>query len=226
VAVTGRLDSVLTRARQWLRWRPTDQVGWAVLVAGALALIGILFLVIAPLSAAAPHTDSLPASHPSPGAPSAPSVTGAPDSSAAPPGPASALPTASAKSVKTSVLEDQLRGLLNQVRDQVGCDKLREDGHLTEAARGHSQDMARKGFVGHQGSDGSSPDDRMRKAGYHKPRAEDIGSGYPSARAALDAWAADPRQRAPLADCDLKAVGIGVAADRTGVTYWTADFGG
>ena len=204
---------VLSRFPALRRWRPAGPVGWSALVAGVLAAVGISFAVVAPLAAGPARTDSLPVTSASPG--------GRPPA-ASPSGPAAA-PT---PSVRTSVLEDQLVQLINGARDQAGCDKLRGDGHLHAAARDHSQDMARKGVVGHDGSDGSSPGDRMRKAGYKHPKGEAVGYGYRTPQDALAAWSADPAQRAPLADCDVKAVGAGVVAAGDGTLYWTADFGG
>jgi uncharacterized protein YkwD len=216
----GRIDrrrTVLINLLDRLRWRPAGPVGWAALAAGILAALGISFLVVGPLAAEPTRTDSLPVTRASPG----PRASGQP----APADPSSAVPAPSA-SVKASVLEDQLVQLINAARSGSGCDKLHNDGHLHNAARGHSEDMAKRGFVGHDGSDGSSPGDRMRKAGYKRPKGEDVGSGYPTAQAAFDAWSADPGQRGPLGDCDLKAVGVGVAAGSGGTLYWTADFGG
>jgi hypothetical protein len=65
----------------------------------------------------------------------------------------------------------------------------------------------------------------MRKAGYKRPKSEDVGSGYPSAQAAYDAWRSDSGQSGVLGDCDLKAVGVGVVLAKDGTPYWTADFG-
>jgi len=207
---------VLIRLPPLWRWRPTGPLGWAALAAGVLAALGISFVLVAPLAAEPTRTDSLPATRASPGPrPSAPPVPA--DSAAAP---------APSASVRTSVLEDQLVQLINAARGGAGCDKLHNDGHLHSAARDHSEDMAGKGFVGHDGSDGSSPNNRMRKAGYRHPKGEDVGSGYRTAQVALDAWSADPGERGILRDCDMKAVGVGVVAAADGTLYWTADFGG
>jgi len=207
---------VLSRLPALPRWRPAGPIGWSAVVGGVLAAVGISFAVVAPLAADPPRTDSLPVTRASPGARPA---------SASPSGPAATPAPAPAPSVRAAVLEDQLVQLINGTRDQARCDKLHSDGHLHAAARDHSQDMARTGTVGHDGSDGSSPNDRMRKAGYKHPKGEAVGSGYRTAQAALAAWSADPAQRGPLADCDVKAIGAGVVAAGDGTLYWTADFG-
>ena len=209
----------MTRLRYWLSWRPTGPIGWATLAAAVLALIGLSFAVVVPLAAGAPRADSAPLTAASRGAPaSIPPTSADPgtDDSTGPSSPATA---------KTSTLESQLISLINKGRDDAGCDKLHTDSHLRGSARAHSADMAKNGFVSRTGSDHSSPQDRMRKAGYHHPMSEDVGSGYQDAQSAYDAWRGDPKQRDILTDCDAKAIGVGVASAGDGTTYWTADFG-
>lgn len=114
---------------------------------------------------------------------------------------------------------------INQARGQAGCQPVTDDGHLHNSARSHSDDMARKGYVGRTGSDGSSFSDRIRKAGYRDPLAEDVGRGYQTAQQALDAWMATPDMRSAIVNCAAKAVGVGVSFAKDGAVYWTADFG-
>lgn len=206
----------VNRLRYWLRWRPTGPIGWASVVAAVLALIGFSLGVVAPLAAGSPSADSAPLTAASKGAPASIPPTTPPPTDVAP---------SDAGTTKTSTLESQLISLINKGFDQAGCDKLHTDSHLRGSARAHSADMAKNGFVSGTGSDHSSPQDRMRKAGYHKPAGEDVGSGYPTAQAAYDAWSGDSKQRDILTDCHVNAVGVGVVAAADGTTYWTADFG-
>ena len=208
----------MARLRYWLSWRPAGPIGWATLAAAVLVLLGVSFAVVAPLAAGSPQADTAPATTASPGGHVAASAS-APD-----PG-TTDLPSDPA-TIKSSALESQLVAAINKGRDQAGCDKLKTDPHLRAAARAHSADMARNSFVSRKGSDDSSPQDRMRKAGYKHPKNEDVGSGYGSGQAAYDAWQGDPKQQDILTDCDAKAIGVGVAAAGDGTTYWTADFGG
>ncbi|MFL5336144.1 MAG: CAP domain-containing protein [Geminicoccaceae bacterium] len=211
---------VVAQLRELIRWRPAGPIGWAALAAAVLVLLGLSFALVAPLAAGSPKADTAPATTPSPG-PHASVATADPTDDATD---ASPLPGDPA-TIKTSTLESQLISLINKGRDQAGCDKLKTDGHLRNSARAHSADMAKKGYVARRGSDDSSPQDRMRKAGYKHPKTEDVGSGYPSAQAAYDAWQGDSGQRGALVDCDLKAVGVGVVLAKDGTPYWTADFG-
>jgi len=45
------------------------------------------------------------------------------------------------------------------------------NGDLADAAQSHSEDMADKQFQSHEGSDGSSPEDRIKAAGYNNARS-------------------------------------------------------
>ncbi len=215
-----RRADTLAYLRSLVGWRPAGPVGWAAVAAAVLALAGICLALVGPLSAEPSRADTLAGT--GSGAPPASGKAGVAASPSAPVG--SAAPAGSPVG-NPKALEDQLVQLINQTRTEAGCKKLGADGHLRTAARAHSADMAATGNVSHTGSDGSSPQDRMSKTGYRNGTSEDIGSGYRTAQAALTAWAADAKQRQPLQDCGLKAVGVGVAVAANGVPYWTADFG-
>ena len=64
-----------------------------------------------------------------------------------------------------SALELQTLALVNGARMSRGLPPLEWDHTMAEAARGHAADMATRGVVSHQGSDGSSPNQRLRRAG-------------------------------------------------------------
>jgi uncharacterized protein YkwD len=204
--------------RYWLSWRPTGPIGWAAVAGAVLVLLGLSLAVVPPLAAGSPRADSAPMTAASKGAPaSIPSAAADPTDDPQP---------SNSATVRTSTLESQLISLINKGMDDAGCDKLHTDSHLRGSARAHSADMARNGFVSRTGSDHSSPQERMRKAGYRKGMAEDVGSGYQDAQSAYSAWRGDGKQRDILTDCDARAVGVGVAAAPDGTLYWTADFGG
>ena len=64
-----------------------------------------------------------------------------------------------------SALELQTLALVNGARVSRGLPPLEWDQTMAEAARAHAADMARRGVVSHQGADGSTPNDRLRRAG-------------------------------------------------------------
>lgn len=98
---------------------------------------------------------------------------------------------------------------------------------LTDAAVRHSTDMAAKGFLGHTGSDGTTPFDRVMAAGY-----EGGGSGEVAARMnvsgtlpnrVVQSWMASPSHCKILMDATHKE--IGGACVQRGQGYVTTLFG-
>jgi uncharacterized protein YkwD len=99
------------------------------------------------------------------------------------------------------------------------------------AARLHSRDMFENDFLGHQGSDGSTQDERMRRAGYSNfsIAGETIadernwtGEGQMVPYRALEMlFETGGSECAPLVDGRFDSVGIGVLGG-----LWTLDFAG
>jgi uncharacterized protein YkwD len=204
-------------------WRRPGPLGLAAIAAGALCAMGLVFALL-PLLRADPRADALPVTAAASGG-SAPA--GAITSASPTPSLLRSLPpvTGGKPTSRPADLEDQLVSLTNQARSQAGCHPVKNDSHLHSAARTHSNDMAKKGFLSQTGSDGSSFADRIRKAGYHQPLSENVGQGYQTAQQAIAAWQANARDRANLLNCAATAVGVGVTVAKSGVAYWTEDFG-
>lgn len=137
-------------------------------------------------------------------------------------------PTTVPSATPTPVSDGEARvvQLINGERAERGKGPLSIDSRLVQAARRHSQDMAINNFFSHYGSDGSSPFDRIRDAGYSFTTAgETIAGGYTSPEAAVDAWMNSPPHRNILLG-NYVDVGVGYAynVDSTYRHYWTADF--
>jgi uncharacterized protein YkwD len=122
--------------------------------------------------------------------------------------------------------------LVNQERAKVGCSPLAMNTALNNAALGHSEDMARNDFFSHTGSDGSSPWDRMARAGYQWSRAgENIAAGYVSPEDVVKGWMGSDGHRTNILDCSFRDTGVGYTylANDTGSVnyshYWTQVFG-
>ncbi|WP_307130696.1 CAP domain-containing protein [Streptomyces aurantiacus] len=112
---------------------------------------------------------------------------------------------------------------LNGRRAEAGCHRVRLRAALTRAAQTHSADMARHERLGHTGTDGSSPQDRMRAAGYRPTRSgEVVVAGTDTAGAAVEAWMDSPPHRDIILTCRYTDAGIGVA-DGPGGPWWTLD---
>lgn len=118
--------------------------------------------------------------------------------------------------------------LTNQERAAAGLPPLASDPALMSAAQGHSQDMADHDFVSHTGSDGSTPYQRIVRAGYSPlyVAAENIAAGYASPASVVAAWMASPGHRANILSPLYTHIGVGYvyeADDTFGPYhhYWT-----
>jgi len=127
---------------------------------------------------------------------------------------------------------DQLVALVNEARAEQGCEPLAINAALTEAALAHSTDMAEHDFFSHTGSDGSSPWDRMARAGYtYSAAAENLAAGYTAPEQVVSGWLGSAGHRANMLNCALQETGVGYVYaenDPGQVTYhyyWTAMFG-
>jgi uncharacterized protein YkwD len=99
---------------------------------------------------------------------------------------------------------------------------------LTRAALDHSQDMAVHDLFEHTGRDGSTPAERVKRAGY-LPRAavgENIAAGAASADDVMQGWLDSPGHCANLMDPRFSEMGLAYVIDpvsESGI-YWTQVF--
>ena len=117
---------------------------------------------------------------------------------------------------------------INEIRGRESLLPLRVDLNLMQAAQKHARDMADNGFMGHDGSDGSSPSYRAGAADYKWVFvAENVGSGYPSAATIVAGWQASPSHRDNNLSEVVQHIGVGYAENPGSEqrTYWVALFG-
>jgi uncharacterized protein YkwD len=85
---------------------------------------------------------------------------------------------------------------VNAFRAAEGERSLRRNAKADAAASAHARDMARQGFFGHNGSNGSSVGGRLKAAGCRfTGAAENIAKGQRSDAEVVAAWAASPGHR-------------------------------
>ncbi len=126
--------------------------------------------------------------------------------------------------------EAQVLALVNQERKNAGCrTDLAPDARLTMSARGHSQDMVKRGFFAHTNPDGKDPGSRITAAGYRGGAwAENIAAGQKTPADVMKAWMNSEGHRKNILNCQFKYLGVGVAegqGSKYGI-YWTQNFGG
>ncbi|MEQ1850646.1 MAG: CAP domain-containing protein [Chthoniobacteraceae bacterium] len=133
------------------------------------------------------------------------------------------LETNAALMAAGAVPADEGEGIreLNEMRILLGLDPVLLDPKLATAARGHSQDMAEKGFFAHESPvpGKKTPSDRAKLAGT-TGGAENIFSGNHSPRAANEGWFFSPGHHVNMFGRHRR-VGMG-RYER----HWTQLFGG
>lgn len=128
---------------------------------------------------------------------------------------------------------DQLAVLINRARVDQGQMPLARSPELDAAAQAHSQDMVDNHYLDHDGSDGSTPQQRADRAGYHVPPnsgwivVEVISAISADPRGPLDWWLnQDPVGHGRVVlNPRWREMGVGYAAGGDYGNYWTVDFG-
>ena len=131
-----------------------------------------------------------------------------------------ASPDAEAEGTLSALVEAH-----NRERAKEKLPPLKANPQLEAAAREHARDMARREKMSHEGSDGSSPADRVKKAGYRYVRtAENVAVEYSTVERAMRGWMESPPHRKNVLG-DYAEMGAAVARDFDGQPYWCVEFG-
>lgn len=133
------------------------------------------------------------------------------------PQPGTGAPSAEAERVLT---------LVNQERAKAGVAPLVFHAALNQAAQGHAEDMALRGYFDHYSPEGVGPGTRITQAGYRwVTYAENIAAGYGTPEAVVTAWMNSAGHRANILNSRLKEFGCGIARGGPYGIYWVTDFG-
>jgi uncharacterized protein YkwD len=103
--------------------------------------------------------------------------------------------------------------LINTTRAANGCGPVAANPQLTASAAREANDMLANGVQSHTGSDGSTPAQRVKDAGYatYSKLGEIVfwatGPGG-SPAAAVNWWMNSPQHRAIITDCDMTDAGF------------------
>jgi uncharacterized protein YkwD len=168
-----------------------------------------------------PTASDTPSVTPTPTTTLTPTVTKTPQPSATP----TTGPTTSGCATFNFDWEAQVAVMINEERAKNGKYALVMNGKLTTSARAHSVDMVVNKFMSHTGSDGSTPQERERRAGYYgRYWGEIIGGGTPAV--AVTWWMNEPGHRDMVLGTNWPYVDYGVGyAYCPGQGWFTVDFG-
>jgi uncharacterized protein YkwD len=115
--------------------------------------------------------------------------------------------------------------LHNQERAKEKLNTLEISPKLTKAAQRHADDMARRKEMGHKGSDGSAPADRITDAGYRWRRVgENVAFGRWTPEQLLKGWMESPVHKKNILG-SYSQIGVACATAEDGRIYWCVTFG-
>lgn len=127
---------------------------------------------------------------------------------------------ATSGSVEQSVIDRT-----NAERRAAGLRPLLESPQLTDAARRHAGEMARRDKLAHE-FDGRSAADRVKAAGFeYRVVGENIAWNQPTPRAAVEDWMKSADHRRNLLGVQFTHIGVGMATNAKGEPYWVQVFG-
>ncbi|KAL4129988.1 hypothetical protein PRIC2_005994 [Phytophthora ramorum] len=116
---------------------------------------------------------------------------------------------------------------VNKQRATKGLASLCINKKLYAAAQRHSDDMAAKNYMEHDGSDGSTMSQRITDAGYEWDGvAENVAAGQEDVVSVMDSWIKSPGHLENImGDYTMCGFAYSYNADSTYGYYWTQDFG-
>ncbi len=115
---------------------------------------------------------------------------------------------------------------VNTLRSQNGLSPLQANSQLASAAATHAQDMSFQSRVWHWGSDGSSPMQRVQRAGYSGTFVgEMISETFENEFETVNAWMTEPETRQVILDRRATEIGVGWYQEANGKLWWTVVLG-
>jgi uncharacterized protein YkwD len=115
---------------------------------------------------------------------------------------------------------------INALRQAAGVNPVSLDSNLIASAATHARDMSIQNRPWLFGSDGSSPLDRARRAGFTGQLVgEVISESYETELETLAAWTQDRDSRAVILDPTAQRIGFAWYQEPAGKLWWTLSVG-
>ncbi|SIO49210.1 Cysteine-rich secretory protein family protein [Rhodovulum sp. ES.010] len=122
----------------------------------------------------------------------------------------------------TAKVQYRMLDAVNALRQARGAQSLELDPRLNAAAATHSRDMSVQNRPWHFGSDGSSPLERVQRAGFQgKLRGESLSETYETELETLAAWMEKPDTRNVVLDPEATHMGFAYFQEPNGKIWWT-----
>jgi len=127
---------------------------------------------------------------------------------------------------QTAQVQYRMLDAVNSVRKAAGAGPVQLDALLTSASATHARDIAIQNRAWHFGSDGSSPIDRARRAGYPgRLLGEAISLTYETETETLAAWLSRPDTKQVILDKRARNMGFAWFQEPSGRLWWVLDMG-
>lgn len=131
------------------------------------------------------------------------------------------------RGVQQDKIQFRMLDSVNSLRSASGLGPVQLNSQLNSAAATHSRDMSVQNRPWHFGSDGSSPIDRARRAGYSGTMlGENISETYETELETLAAWMEQSGTREVIMDPRARDMGFSWHQDSSGKIWWTMVMGG
>ncbi|WP_394179039.1 CAP domain-containing protein [Yoonia maritima] len=115
---------------------------------------------------------------------------------------------------------------VNALRSKAGVAPVQLNAQLNAAAATHARDMSIQNRPWLFGSDGSSPLDRARRAGFPgRLLGENISESYETELQTLAAWMSQPDTRAVILDPNARSMGFAWYQEPAGKLWWCMNMG-
>ena len=126
----------------------------------------------------------------------------------------------------TDDIQFRMLDSVNALRQAAGAPPVQLDAELTAAAATHSRDMSAQNRPWLFGSDGSSPLDRARRAGFQgRVVGENISESYETEIETLAAWMTQENTRGVILDPKAQRMGLAWFQEPAGKLWWTLNMG-
>jgi uncharacterized protein YkwD len=127
----------------------------------------------------------------------------------------------------TGPIQFRILDSVNALRAAAGVPAVALNAELNAAAATHSRDMSVQNRPWHFGSDGSSPIDRIARAGYPgQPLGENISETFETELETLAAWMEQIDTRSVILDGNATNLGFSWFQESNGKIWWTLVTGG
>ncbi|OPJ57392.1 CAP domain-containing protein [Clostridium oryzae] len=121
--------------------------------------------------------------------------------------------------------ESEVLRLVNAERARAGVKPLTMNWQLERVARYKCQDMINKNYFSHTSPTYGSPFTMMQNFGIQFSAAgENIAKGQRSPAEVMNSWMNSPGHRSNILSGTYTQIGVGLAKDSSGTSYWTQMF--